>query len=215
MNTKMYNDLFQKQSNNNFNKTSTYYDSKQKKFKSNYLNDTGKWTMKAVNDGFVDFNDYINDIKDTSTTNLSYNNKNFKITNQNSATAQPSYISTVTKQPEEFAFWGNIGEKVKNGIKLVKDKFNEASNVIDDRAHKADASIELFGRSPSIEAFLLSQDAEDKATDKSNEWGLDGVWNNKADAYRHFIWNAQMARNSKIGYYGARNIANWHEFDAM
>ncbi len=42
-----------------------------------------------------------------------------------------------------------------------------------------------------------------------------GVWNNKADAYRHFLWNAKMTRNKNVGYYNSRNIANRHEYAAM
>ena len=37
---------------------------KPKRFQSRYINNDGKWTQNAVNDGFVEFNDYINDIKD-------------------------------------------------------------------------------------------------------------------------------------------------------
>ena len=50
-----------------------------KPFKSGYINDSGKWSIKAVDDGYVDFDDYINDIKDESAKYPSYNNKNFRV----------------------------------------------------------------------------------------------------------------------------------------
>ena len=37
---------------------------KPKRFQSRYINNDGKWTYDAVNDGYVGFNDYISDIKD-------------------------------------------------------------------------------------------------------------------------------------------------------
>ncbi len=64
-------------------------------------------------------------------------------------------------------------------------------------------------------AFKHGDDALENAEKKSKEWSLNGVWNNKADAYRHFIWNANMTRDSHVGYYLARNIANHHEYERM
>ena len=43
--------------------------------------------------------------------------------------------------------------------------------------------------------------------------GLDSTWNNEADAYRHFMWNAMLTRH--VGYYEARFITNLHEYMAM
>ena len=39
--------------------------------------------------------------------------------------------------------------------------------------------------------------------------GLDYIWNNEADVYRHFMWNAMLTR--QVGYYEARFITNLHE----
>lgn len=42
---------------------------------------------------------------------------------------------------------------------------------------------------------------------------INGTWNNKADAYRHFLWNARLTR--EFGYYEARDITNMYEYHAI
>ena len=51
--------------------------------------------------------------------------------------------------------------------------------------------------------------AEEYAKNK----GLSSTWNNEADAYRHFLWNARLTR--EFGYYEARDITNQHEYNSL
>ncbi len=52
-----------------------------KPFKSQYINNSGKWTQKAVNDNFVEFDDYIKDIQNETESYISFNNKPLKVNN--------------------------------------------------------------------------------------------------------------------------------------
>lgn len=72
-----------------------------------------------------------------------------------------------------------------------------------------------FGTKLVAKSHEYSEEAVDEANKKAVEWGLNSTWNNKADAYRHFIWNVKMTRDSGVGYYGARNITNRHEYETM
>lgn len=55
-----------------------YFENKPLMFKSRYINDNGRWTQDAVNDGFVDIKDYIGDIKNDGQ-GISFNGKEMKI----------------------------------------------------------------------------------------------------------------------------------------
>lgn len=48
-----------------------------KKFKSRYIDNNGAWTHEAVDDGYVEFNDYIKDRRDGVDNGISFNGKEF------------------------------------------------------------------------------------------------------------------------------------------
>ena len=102
-------DLYQPKSNND-----------SKIFKSQYINDSGKWTQKAVNDNFVDFDDYISDIQNETEKYLSFNNKPFKI-NYN----QDNKFSSQTKdKTDDYTLKSNgYTLKANEGI-LKSDDYN-------------------------------------------------------------------------------------------
>ena len=178
-------------------------------FKSNYINYSGKWTRKAVDDGFVKFDDYIGDIENTEDTFPSYNNKQFKITkasptNNNSNNLNNSYDHGSNPTFEKLGLYSGIKGIVDSGTDWFKDRYKRFDWIEDN-----------MGMKVAISAGKDGNDSLKQAEKKAKEWGLDGVWNNKADAYRHFIWNVKLTRNDNVGYYNSRNITNNHEYDFM
>ena len=213
----------------------------QKPFKSKYMNDSGKWSQNAVNDGFVEFDDYIGDIQDTTTQYKSFNNKPMKISMPASNNIQynnksdilseyslkdveyPS-LSYASNSKEVYNYVSEkkdnavdyVGGKVDTAINFVKGKADTAITKAKDYAKKTIWTAGNFGALTADHARKHGENAEENAEEKSKIWGLGGkVWNNKADAYRHFIWNANMTRDSRIGYYIARNITNHYEYEMM
>lgn len=53
---------------------------REKQFRSRYIDDNGKWTQNAADEGYIGFNEYIGDIKNTDDKFISYNNKMMNIT---------------------------------------------------------------------------------------------------------------------------------------
>lgn len=49
-----------------------------KSFKSRYVDDKGAWTYTSVDDGYVDFADYIKDRRDGVDNGISFNGKQFR-----------------------------------------------------------------------------------------------------------------------------------------
>lgn len=183
-------------------------------FNSKYVNDNGKWSYNAVNDGLVDFKDYISDINDDLPRKTAYNNKSFKISDYS---LQPN--SQITQSNTHASFVPNNTKLAKNKLDKVIDKGKSAmeytENYIEDRIDRSKWPIENLGPRVASNAFALGEYALGKAKLKAKKWGYDSVWNNKADAYRHFTWNALLTRDPFVGYYNARNITNRHEYESM
>ena len=108
-------------------------------FKSQYINNSGKWTQKAVNDNFVDFDDYISDIQNETEEYLSFNNKPLKINyNQN------NFSSQTKDKTNEYAL-----------------KVNENAVKIDDYKIHEDAQPELVAFNP-IKEYIEYKDERRK-----------------------------------------------------
>lgn len=162
-------------------------------FKSRYINDNGRWTQNAVDDGFVDIKDYISDIKNDEQ-GISFNGKEMKFSEQRS---------------DEIAF-----VETNNPIKNSKLHYRWNNDFIS-KVKKGDWYVLNLGYTIADKAFEYGNSALNKAEKKAKEWKLSGTTNNKADAYRHFMWNATMTRDPEIGYYQARNVTNRYEYENM
>ncbi|MBQ7974748.1 MAG: hypothetical protein IJ300_03575 [Clostridia bacterium] len=186
-----------------------------KPFKSRYISEAGKWSRQAVDEGMVDFDDYIKDIETEPddvpnfnnkvlTVNSSKNDNGYNIQNSEEKKDLLNDYSLANTNPTLTAsfpsFVGSIGEKIQ---------------VADYWAEKGKWTAENLGISAAVKAGNHSNDSGVEAAEKAEQWNLDSTWNNKADAYRHFIWNAKMTRDSDIGYYNARNITNRYEYENM
>ena len=182
-------------------------------FNSKYISDNGKWSYNAVNDGFVDFKDYISDIRDTSSKKPTYNNKSFKISDYNIQTNPESNHLT------PYSFASNnpkfANKKIDAAIDYGKGKKKYVENYIEDRIDRSKWPRENLGDWVASNAWILGETAHLTAEYKAKKWGYDSAWNNKADAYRHFTWNALLTRDPFVGYYNARNITNRHEYEVM
>lgn len=72
---------------------------------------------------------------------------------------------------------------------------------------------EKYSADIAFQAYDYSNLSIRMANNYAYKHGLDSAWNNEADAYRHFMWNAMMTRH--IGYYEAKFISNIHEYESM
>ena len=202
----------------------------QKSFKSKYINDSGKWTQTAVNEGFVDFNDYISDIKNTSFNYPSFNNKPIKITSPENIYELPKenkyytanneldindYRINDTKEPVLLSGIKDYYTDTKTKIKDYKDEASSKFNALQHWVKRGYWAFDTMGFSTATKIGEFSNEAGTEAVALAKELGLDSTTNNAADAYRHFAWNAKMTRDSKIGYYPARNVTNRYEYDEM
>lgn len=186
-----------------------------KPFKSRYINEAGGWSRQAVDEGMVDFDDYIKDIEtepddvpnfnnkvltlDKSKTDVNYNNQDSQKTSDllseySLSDTNPTLTASLS------GFLGSITEKIK-----LADYWME----------KGKWTYENLGADVANKAAKHSNESKNDATRMATDWNLDSAWNNKADAYRHFVWNARMTRDSDIGYYNARNITNRYEYENM
>ena len=191
----------------------------QKSFRSKYINDSGKWTQTAVNEGFVDFNDYISDIKNTSFNYPSFNNKPIKITSPKNIYALPKENKYYTDNNEldinDYRIDDTKEPVLLSGIKDYKNKMTSKFDTLQTKFDRGKWSIINMGPSIANRAHELSNITGTEAIELANELGLDSTWNNVADAYRHFAWNARMTRDYKIGYDPARHITNRYEYEGM
>lgn len=186
-----------------------------KPFKSRYISEAGKWSRQAVDEGMVDFDDYIRDIEtepedvpnftnkvltlNKSKTDVSYDNQG----SEKKRALLSEYSLADTNPTLTAAFPGFVGSIGQN------------AEVIMHWVDKGAWSLFNLGKDVTEKAFEHTNSSGIAANQKEKEWNLDSTWNNKADAYRHFIWNAKMTRDSDIGYYNARNITNRYEYENM
>lgn len=70
-----------------------------------------------------------------------------------------------------------------------------------------------YGWEVATKSVNYARLALDMANNYAYDHGLNSTWNNEADAYRHFMWNAMLTRN--VGYYETRFITNLHEYIGM
>ena len=100
--------------------------------------------------------------------------------------------------------WDPSGNAAYGGISVIQ---NLAEAVYD--------AIETNSVGDPISGIIISNWARDKGVEyakKSNYYNDKGelvTWDNKADAYRHFLWNARMTR--ELGKDSAEIIGNKHE----
>lgn len=165
-------------------------------FKSRYINENGRWTQNAVDEGFVDVKDYISDIKNDEQ-GISFNGKEMKISDSKVWNINPSIT-----QKKAYS-------KVGIPMLQVNSRYNP-------KEIKMGAwYVQNLGVDVTTRAYIYYKNALSEGERKARIWGLDTDWNTKADAYRHFIWNANMTRDRGIGYYQARNITNRYEYENM
>lgn len=130
-----------------------------KPFKSKYINDSGKWSQKAVNDGFVDFDDYISDIQDTTTQYKSFNNKPMKISipasNSTLKNNKTDLLSAYSLQKEEYPslsyasnnnVYNYVSEKKDYAEDYVSGKVDTAINFVKGKADTAVAKIKDYAK---------------------------------------------------------------------
>ena len=102
------------------------------------------------------------------------------------------------------SFWDPSGYAAYGGISVIQ---NLAEAVYD--------AIETNSVGEPISGIIISNWARDKGVEYAkkskyyNDKGELVTWDNKADAYRHFLWNARMTR--ELGKDSAEIIGNKHE----
>ena len=101
------------------------------------------------------------------------------------------------------SFWDPSGYAAYGGISVIQ---NLAEAVYD--------AIETNSVGEPISGIIISNWARDKGVEyaKKSKYYNKGelvTWDNKADAYRHFLWNARMTR--ELGKDSAEIIGNKHE----
>ncbi len=186
-------------------------------FKSKYINDTGSWTKKAVDDGFVKFDDYIKDIQNPADDLISFNNKQIKLSDNKGNVQNKDNILDVSNNflqnsytmdtEADKGLFAGIGDYIKG----AKTKIDVISYWI----NRGEWSLKNLGVRPTLRIAEITQNSGVGAEKKAKEWGLNSTENNLADAYRHFTWNAEMTRDKTVGYYDARNICNRYEYEYM
>ena len=105
-------------------------------FKSRYINDNGRWTQNAVNDGFVDIKDYIGDIKNDEQ-GISFNGKEMKISEdfQPEKKVEDYQLKDAKQDNTEYASWWEdtkkgVTETVEKGIDYVNEGQKEAQRKV-------------------------------------------------------------------------------------
>lgn len=136
-------------------------------FKSRYINDNGRWTQNAVNDGFVDIKDYISDIKNDEQ-GISFNGKEMKI----SEDFQPKKIEDFQlnenrRDDKEYASWW---DDVKKGVEKT---INTGLDYIDEGQKWAQREVWRWGAQKLLRedmgcetsAWLLEHSLQDNPSD--------------------------------------------------
>ena len=158
-------------------------------------------------------------IKNTSFNYPSFNNKPIKLTSPENIYDLPKENKYYTDNNKLNISEYKLDNDVKpNAISSIKDYKNQSSskfNVIQHWVKRGSWAFNAMGFSAAAKIGELSNEAGTEAVELAKELGLDSTTNNEADAYRHFAWNAKMTRDSKIGYYPARNVTNRYEYDEM
>jgi RHS repeat-associated protein len=97
--------------------------------------------------------------------------------------------------------------------KSMQDIYKKASNDINKFLQTTleglTATIKVGPYDTFIGGWVIANDARERALDYAKQHNLTVTWDNEADAYRHFIWNAEMTR--QIGLEEAAFIATNHE----
>ena len=113
-----------------------YFENKPLMFKSRYINDNGRWTQDAVNDGFVDIKDYIGDIKNDEQ-GISFNGKEMKISDdfQPEKKVEDYQLKDAKQDNTEYASWWEdtkkgVTETVEKGIDYVNEGQKEAQRKV-------------------------------------------------------------------------------------
>ncbi len=195
-----------------------------KPFKSRYVDDNGAWTHEAVDDGYVEFGDYIKDRREGVDNGISFNGKQFN----------PKF-SNVGDEPyeDEVSYvapnYGELREKDISEYSVIDYEDDETFrqnltaggltggyyNLYNASKQKNEWVENNIGGQAAYDSEYYMQCAYINASTKMRFWGLNTDNNNVVDAYRHFIWNAMMTRDKDIGYYNARNITNRYEYEGL
>ncbi|MBQ3124094.1 MAG: hypothetical protein IJC09_01565 [Clostridia bacterium] len=83
-----------------------FFANKSPVFKSRYINENGRWTQNAVDEGFVDVKDYISDIKNDEQ-GISFNGKEMKISDdfQPEKKVEDFQLNENKQDDTEYASW--------------------------------------------------------------------------------------------------------------
>lgn len=85
-----------------------------KTFKSRYVDDKGAWTYTSVDEGYVDFGDYIKDKRDGVDNAISFNGKQFKLNNSYNAYDLYDDVSYGEYDEDEYPITYQYGEYDKD-----------------------------------------------------------------------------------------------------
>lgn len=189
------------------------------KFKSRYVDDDGLWTRESVDDGYVEFKDYIKDRREGVDNGVSFNGKKF-----NPDSLYLHSESFATNEYEDVSTWNNLNqyeayeyedEETFRKNLTANGKTDSYYNLHNVSKQKNEWVEKNIGGQAAFDSAYYKESAYINAALKMRLWGLDTDNNNVVDAYRHFIWNAMMTRDKDVGYYNARNITNRYEYEEL
>ena len=101
-----------------------------KPFKSRYVDDKGAWTYTSVDDGYVDFADYIKDRRDGVDNGISFNGKQFKLNNSYNTYDLYDDVSYGEYDEDEYPITYQYGEYDKDE-KPINYYYSEAEQDIE------------------------------------------------------------------------------------
>lgn len=101
-----------------------------KPFKSRYVDDKGAWTYTSVDEGYVDFGDYIKDKRDGVDNGISFNRKQFKLNNSYNTYDLYDDVSYGEYDEDEYPITYQYGEYDKDE-KPINYYYSEAEKDIE------------------------------------------------------------------------------------
>ena len=151
-----------------------------KPFKSRYVDDKGAWTYTSVDEGYVDFGDYIKDKRDGVDNGISFNGIQFKLNNSYNAYDLYDDVSYGEYDEDEYPVTYQYGEY---------DKDEKPLNYYYSEEEK------------DIEPYKIGGELDEVAY--FGESWIDDIKSNAVSAVREFWnWGAENILN-KNGYYSS------------
>ena len=180
-----------------------FFANKQTIFKSRYINDNGRWTQDAVNDGLVDIKDYVSDIKNDEQ-GISFNGKEMRISDdfQPEKKIEDFQLNENKQDNTEYASWlDDRREDVKKVVDTGSYYANEGQKEAQRKVWRYGAQKflrEKMGCETS--AWLLEHSLQDNPSDvkRGNDSRIAYLVNN-SDVYLSALDNAiSESKNGKI-----------------